>query len=1026
MAFTKEQDMAINTFGNNIIVSAGAGSGKTAVLSERVITHLKKGTKITSLLILTFTKAAAEEMKDRIRKKIMNFQDDEKMLENLNLIDEAYITTFDSYALSIVKKYHYLLNISKDIKITDSSIIDAIKSRIMDEVFLNFYKEKDELFLNFIKDFCTKDDKVMVSYLLSLADKISIMPDTIEYLDNYFDTFYTEEYMQKVLDDYFNILQEKIEKINIMAGKFQSIDENNSLEEAIIPLINSKTLDEIIKNSNVKLPVLRNLSEEEKEVKEKLSALIKDLRDTVSLYGSSNDIINNINNTKTYLKEIIKILKTYFKALEEEMSTNNIYDFNTIAKLAIKVLKENEEALEEVKSNLTEIMIDEYQDTSDLQEEFIRLIANKNVYMVGDIKQSIYRFRNANPKIFKDKYDLYSKNISGIKIDLVKNFRSREEVLDNINEIFNIVMSNKWGGADYKESHKMVFGNNTYMDEGKTSNDYNMKILEYTPGNDFSKEEIEAFIVAEDIKNKLNNGYQIFDKDKKILRDAKYSDFVILMDRSSSFLLYKKIFEYLNIPLELYLDQDLNNNDNIYIIKNIIDFIIRISNNDFNEEFKYDYVSIARSYLFNLSDQEIYDTVINNKIKESEIYNLLSPLSLKLNSMSISSLIEEIIDITNLNQKLINVGNTLENVININKILELATNYNELGLDIISFNEFLKTIIEKGLDIKISYKSRETNAVKIMNIHKSKGLEFHICYYTGLYKEFNINDLKEQILIDSKYGIVVPIFNNGLKETVLKFLVKNNYLQEEISEKIRLFYVALTRCKEEMILVVPKLKDKSLEAEKIRSFLDILNLIKKNILKYYKTININSLNLSKDYIKNELSSDLDSLDSKEFKVEEITILRKETEELHYSKSINKLLDEKSKKNIEFGLKFHENLEYLNFANPNFLNMDSFMIKKIKAFLDLPLVKNNINSKIYHEYEFRYTKENTSYHGIIDLMLENDDEVIIIDYKLKNIEDEAYKKQLNGYKKYVECVSNKKVSVYLYSIIDELLLKVDSL
>ena len=212
-------------------------------------------------------------------------------------------------------------------------------------------------------------------------------------------------------------------------------------------------------------------------------------------------------------------------------------------------------------------MIDEYQDTNDIQENFISMIENNNVYMVGDIKQSIYRFRNANPYIFKNKYDSYADNDGGLKIDLVKNFRSREEVLDNINEIFNYIMDNDIGGAEYHESHEMVFGNNSYIEEGKTEQEYNMEILEYHYDKDskYTKEEIEIFTIADDIINKISNKFKVFDKDEKLLRDITYNDFVILMDRTTDFDLYKKIFEYKGIPLTLYKDDKLNNSYDIYI-----------------------------------------------------------------------------------------------------------------------------------------------------------------------------------------------------------------------------------------------------------------------------------------------------------------------------------------------------------------------------------------------------------------------------------------------------------------------------
>ena len=183
---------------------------------------------------------------------------------------------------------------------------------------------------------------------------------------------------------------------------------------------------------------------------------------------------------------------------------NNLYDFLDISKLAIKVLEENQDVLLELKNFFTEILVDEYQDTSDLQELFISKIANNNVYMVGDIKQSIYRFRNANPNLFKEKYDNYEKGLGGFKIDLVKNFRSREETLNNINYVFNYIMDLEIGGADYKKSHQMVFGNTTYNEYKPANQSNDFEILNYElDDSEFKKDEVEAFVTLKILKKKL-------------------------------------------------------------------------------------------------------------------------------------------------------------------------------------------------------------------------------------------------------------------------------------------------------------------------------------------------------------------------------------------------------------------------------------------------------------------------------------------------------------------------------------------
>ena len=296
MAWTPEQELAINETGNNIIVSAGAGSGKTAVLTARTMRILNSGTHVNELLILTFTKAAAGEMKERIRGSIKDGIDKNPSLaKELELIDQAYITTFDSFALSVVKKYHYLLNISNNIAITDASIIDMQKIKIMDEVFDKYYLKNDQLFNNLIYDFCIKDDKEIKNSILKIATKIDAFPNREEYLANYKDTYLTDEFFNKCIVEYDKLLQEKLKEIDRLSYKLSLVTDGTygeKLNEALIPLLNAKTIDEIFNIVNLtKLPTLPRGSEEEvKTARDNLKDSLDLLKTTVSNYGTIETI----------------------------------------------------------------------------------------------------------------------------------------------------------------------------------------------------------------------------------------------------------------------------------------------------------------------------------------------------------------------------------------------------------------------------------------------------------------------------------------------------------------------------------------------------------------------------------------------------------------------------------------------------------------------------------------------------------------------------------------------------------------
>ena len=358
-----------------------------------------------------------------------------------------------------------------------------------------------------------------------------------------------------------------------------------------------------------------------------------------------------------------------------------MYEFNDIAKMAISVLEQNENIRLELKNYYNEIMVDEYQDTNDIQEKFISLIENNNVYMVGDIKQSIYRFRNANPNIFRNKYNNYEKLNGGIKIDLLQNFRSREEVLNNINDVFKLVMDDKIGGAEYEKTHQMQFGNKSYIKEGLINQNNDFEILNYKyEDKTYTKEEIEIFTIATDIKNKINSHYKVFDKDEKIIRDIEYKDFCIIMDRNTEFPKYKKIFEYMQIPLTLYQDEVLTLENDILVLKNIMNFIVKINKKEYDTEFKYYFTSIARSYLFRLSDNEIFDTFKNKNFYNNEIFKISKEISNNLESLTNEEFIEEIINKFNIIEKTIKTGNIEASLIRIEYLLNLSNNLTELFL----------------------------------------------------------------------------------------------------------------------------------------------------------------------------------------------------------------------------------------------------------------------------------------------------------------------------------------------------------
>ena len=1007
--FTEDQQLAIDKDKTSIIVSAGAGSGKTAVLSERVIRKLKDGVDIDKLLILTFTKEAAKEMKGRIRDKIIS----NKLDRQLDLIDASFITTFDSYSLYIVKKYSYLLNISKNISIIDSSIINIKKLEIINDIFNEYYSNPTELFTKLINDYCFKDDKDLINSIIKISNNLDLKIDKKEYLDNYISEYYHDTNINKLKNDYLELLLNKIKEIKYNLEYLMSYCDGNYYDKivsALNPLLISKSIEEINNNIDIKLPRLSKADDLTKKYKNNISDLIKEIKRLCS-YN-----LDELLDTRDYASIIIEIINKLDSRINKFKSDNNSYEFIDIAKMAIKVVRDNPSICDELKNYYNEIMVDEYQDTSDLQETFINLISNNNVYMVGDIKQSIYRFRNANPNIFKEKYINYEDNNGGYKIDLLKNFRSRKEVLDAINDIFNKVMSLDIGGADYIKSHQMVFGNTAYNIDPSNY----LTILNYEESKDksYTKEEAEIFITASDIKNKIDNKYQVMDKKTFKMRDITYSDICIIMDRNTEFLKYKQIFEYLNIPLVMYMDNVLSDGIDIILIKNILNLINKIKNKKYDREFRYYYVSIARSYLFSITDNEIFNTIKDNKIYESIIFKKCQSISYELDNINNIELLNRVVEVFDIYNKTIKVGGINDTIVRIYYLSDIARNLDNLGY---SNNEFINYLnnIDKT-EIKYSLNTDSGDSVKIMNIHKSKGLEFPVCYYTGMHKKFNIRDLKETLFYYDKYGMILPIFTDSINDTFVKELVRDNYIKEEISEKIRLFYVGLTRAREKMIIVTSLKYNEEpfndIVKLKYMSFLDILNSIYSVIEGTIKNVDVDIDPNYKDIINPDISKYItetgDYINDKE-----LDITYNELGSKHFSKGNKEVISKSEQRNLEIGTKIHYILEMIDFKNPNYNIIDKNYVEFIKAFLDSDIMRN-LDCKIYKEYEFKYVVDNTEYHGFIDLMMEYDNYINIIDYKLKNTSDTSYIKQLEGYKNYIERITGKKVYTYLYSILDK--------
>jgi ATP-dependent helicase/nuclease subunit A len=1070
ISWTKEQLQAINCQIGNTIVSAGAGSGKTAVLTERIFKHLCNGIDIDHLLVVTFTKAAADSMKEKTREKIMNnaggLLEEDRRKKQLNKIDGSYIMTFDAYALSLVKKYHYQLNVSKNINIIDDNVMKLKQEEILEEIINQKYSSKKADFLGTIDDLCVKNDAAFKEAIISINNKMDLIIDRKSFIDNYFGHFFSSEFIKEQFIEYRSATLEILKNISIWLQALENIiygyQSKFIVEE--IPrlhrLVSCETVEELKKEiSNFELGAMRisDIDEDTKQrassFKKKISDAIKEIKEIFTL--TEKEAEQQVQSTKKYVKVILEIISQLNEKVSNFKKEKDLYTYSDIARMSIQLVKENENIRTEIRDFYKEILVDEYQDNSDLQEEFIGLISKDNVFVVGDIKQSIYGFRNANPLNFKNKYEMFKNGNSGRIIDLNKNFRSREEVLKTVNHIFSHLMDQYIGQVNYDSTQKLDFGMEKYRSHCPDEKYYQTEIISYKlkeekevkdskgkvefkkydvypfADKDYLKEEVEAMIIAEDIKNKVKSGYQVFDDGK--LRNVNYGDFCIMTQTKKHFDLFNEILSSKEIPVKVEREVQISDTDIIKVIKRIFMLIDNIAGKNDIEVKKHCYASIERSFLIQNNDEAIYKTIHQNKIEEADSYLKCLKISQGIKEKTILEVFNEIIRQFDFYEKIHLIGEVEMNVAIIEYVGSLAVQLGQIGYSYSDFAIHLERILSdenKKMEFKLN--QFEKNAVRIMSIHNSKGLEFKICYYPLLFGRFNNADIKGDYLFSKERGIILPckIYKGrqyyGLGETILKKLFRQDKNREMISERIRLFYVALTRAREKIIMVCPldgdgaQLYNDVVENDtrlKYNSFLSMLNSISYLLKEYVKEINLREdIQLNKNYLnrKVDVFKELEKADTLIKVIDSKEIVPKLLEKERYSKEIS-IISQKEKDVMEYGTRLHYIMEVIDFNNPDYSIAGDEFKAEVKNFIESDLMKDIDSARVIREFEFIYQQDNLQKHGFIDLLLEYENRIVIIDYKLKNIADENYDLQLLGYKKYIESVSEKKVECYLYSL-----------
>ena len=577
--WTTEQMQAIKLKGANILVSAAAGSGKTSVLVERIVNKIiNDGVDIDKILVVTFTNAAASEMRQRlmdaIYKKIDENPNDDNLQRQLMLINKANISTIHSFCLNVIRNNFFEIGISNNFRVADSTEIEIMKQEVIEDIFDNEYENQNEDFTKLLEKYATyNDDAKLKELILRIYEFIQSDPFPDKWLQNAVESYnirYEENANEEVNSsetkivadfsktDWGRIIVDKAKetledcKINLKSA-IQEVDTYPNLIDFIsvlktdlhdIEQIQTSPWDKLYQDLNSKVwqtwPRKSKMSEEEKEAKERAKA-IRDLAKAnfteiqKLVRANSKETVSDINAMYTTLKAIQNLVLKFEKEFAKRKREKNIVDFNDIEHLALKILVDDNGNPTEIakKYDFNEIEIDEYQDSNSVQEYILNSVSNgHNIFMVGDVKQSIYKFRQANPKLFMGKYNEYklpenneNRDVNqNTKILLYKNFRSRKNILDITNLVFNNIMSKKLGEIEYTEEEALNLG--ASFDEPSIDCETELNIIETEEAEDEEVQEVvenaalEARLVAKKIKE-LNKAGQPYKNMTILLRSPK-------------------------------------------------------------------------------------------------------------------------------------------------------------------------------------------------------------------------------------------------------------------------------------------------------------------------------------------------------------------------------------------------------------------------------------------------------------------------------------------------------------------------
>ncbi len=865
--YTKEQLQAINHDRGNILVSASAGSGKTFVMIERLIRLIAEGKAgIKDILAVTFTEAAASEMKEKLKKALTEKIGEGKreLIPELLEVSTADISTMHAFCAKLIRTYFYAVGLSPDFKILDANQANTIKADCLQKVFNGLYQEKSDWFFRLFDCHAKKRlDGGLKAIIGNLYDFFESEANPEAYY-NLFEQNYSEEGFEKLCGEYkkyidnsLNIFLDRarvcligLNQKGLKKGAEFCVHLQNSIREML-----SCNLFELkrFETFSLKLAFETKLDEEGLSLKEEA----KDIRDGVC--ELLEEVCSSVSDSQTergklaelysHAESVVKVLRLFKEAYASAKAEDNLLDFNDLEHFALKILSDETAYGEDgkticnaVKEKYKYIFIDEYQDTNGVQECIINKLANDNVFMVGDEKQSIYAFRGCRPEFFHDKFLKMQRNGEQTVI-LNDNFRSAQAVLDSVNQIFGYSMTGEYYGMDYRGNFDLK--NGKVYPEDKTGR-VNLHFFQKTraPKAPLEKPRIydvldclddeqevqradETSLICDIILKELGSEY--YDFKEKTIKRVTFSDIAILAGHRGNAYVSKMVRSLVahNIPVSSLVKQNLCDFPEVSVLLNLLKLI-----DNFEQDIPL--AIVLKSAIGGLSEEDLAEIALyyrDNCQKEGKnggyytavnyyIQNAKTPLAQKLKEFSeyfakirvladyygTADILERVIQDFSMENFLLAEKGGRDKVKRVKQFINVARS----GDGKLTVREFLKKV-KTSPEAFEAGECNEENAVKVMTVHASKGLEFPVVIVVETASKF-IGGGKDgdEMLLDREYGFALKSFNHKdrtTEETLLRSLIRFRAKNQSMKEAMRLFYVATTRAKYSMHIVYGASKD---------------------------------------------------------------------------------------------------------------------------------------------------------------------------------------------------------------------------